>query len=243
MTILSSTGVLNIETNEVFPSDNATWDDIASYTWGAWESWTVDTDDYMLWRLDPVFFPAIQDFCLKITCQADGLVDYIVYTSTTGEFNGEETTTTITNGDTNVEGFNGIAVIVVAKVWKTIGVNKLSGITVTTTNRTIGETISDVDSSTLTGSSSSRQIPITRSYSKITDISIDAHAVTSYDVDVYVTEYPTSTTVIPRVISKSNTAPTFALIGVDNKSRDGVVDIQITGLPSQYMQGNNLLIR
>lgn len=243
MTILQSTGVINLETNEVFPVDTATWDDIADYTWGAWESWTINTDDYMLWRLDPIFFPAVQDFCLRITCDANGTVDYIVYTSTTGEFNGEETTTTITNGDTNVAGFNGIAVIVVAKVWKTVGVNKLSGITVTTTNRTIGETISDADSSTLTGSSSSRQIPITRNYSAISDIAIHAHAVTSYTQDVYVTEHPSSTTVIPRVISKSNTTPTFALIGVDNVARDGVVDIQITGLPQQYMQGNNLLIR
>lgn len=243
MTILQSTGILDPLTNEVYPADTATWDSIADYTWGAWESWTVDTDDYMLWQLPPVFFAAVQDFCLKIVCDANGTVDYIVYTSTTGEFNGEETETTITNGDTNVAGFNGIACIVVAKVWKTVGVNKISGINLTTTNRTIGETIVDVDSSTLSGTITSRQIPLTRNYSAISDIAIHAHAVPSYNLDVYVTEYPTSTTVIPRVISKNNTTPTFALLGVDNTSQDGVVDIQITGLPQQYMLGNNLLIR
>ena len=243
MTIPLSTGVLDAYTNEVYPADTATWADIADYTWDDYNQWTVNTSEYMLWVLQPVVFPSVQDFCLKIVCQANGLVDYLVYTSTTGEFAGEETLATITNGSTSVPGFNGIAFVVVAKVWKTLGVNKLSGIEVTATTRTIGETIVDLDSSTLTGSSASRQIPLTRAYSKISDIAIHAHAVDSYAPDVYVTNYPTSTTVIPRVISKSNTAPTFALLGIDGKNRDGVVDIQITGLPEQYMQANNLLIK
>lgn len=243
MTIPLSTGVLDAYTNEVYPADTATWDDISAYTWADYNQWTVNTDEYMLWVLDPIVFPQVQDFCLKIQCTADGIVDYLVYTSTTGEFAGEEILTEITNGATSVTGFTGLACVVVAKVWKTVGVNKLTGIEVTTTTRTIGETISDADTSTLGGTSASRQISLTRNYSKITDIAIHARAAIAYAPDVYVTNYPTSTTLIPRVVSKSNVSPTFALLGIDGKDRDGVVDIQITGLPEQYMQGNNLLIK
>lgn len=243
MAIPLPTGQLDTVTGEVLPLDSGTWTDIADYTWDNWTNWSTDTAEYMLWAMPMIRMPVAQDFNLKIICDADGSVDYLVYTSTTGEFAGEETETIILNGDADVVGFNGLFVVVVAKVWKTIGVNKINNIQVTTTNRTTGETQIDVDSSTLAGSISSRQISLTRTYSKITDITINAHAVTSYTQDVYVTEYPTSTTVIPRVISKNRTTPTFALIGVDNKNRDGVVDIRINGLPQQYMQGNNLLIR
>jgi hypothetical protein len=47
---------------------------------------------------------------------------------------------------------------------------------------------------------------------------------------------------MPRVISKTST-PQFALVGLDNKPRDAVVDIVIEYLAEGYMNGNNLLVR
>jgi hypothetical protein len=47
---------------------------------------------------------------------------------------------------------------------------------------------------------------------------------------------------IPIVKNKSNTAPTFALYGIDNDARDGVVDIKITALPRMVMYGGRLTV-
>jgi hypothetical protein len=107
----------------------------------------------------------------------------------------------------------------------------------------MSETQTNVVTSALPGTISARQLTLTRNYSAITDIDIKTQAVTAYNLDVYVTDYISCTTVIPRVVSKNKTTPTIALIGLDNVPRDGTVDITITGLPEQYMSGNNLLVK
>ena len=65
-------------------------------------------------------------------------------------------------------------------------------------------------------------------------MTIDVQAVDTYTMDVYVTDYPSSEVVVPVVKSKGAN-PTFALYGLDNFPRDGVVDINITALPQAVM--------
>jgi hypothetical protein len=44
------------------------------------------------------------------------------------------------------------------------------------------------------------------------------------------------------VKNKSATSPTFALYGIDNDPRDGIVDIKITALPRMVMYGGRLTV-
>jgi hypothetical protein len=119
----------------------------------------------------------------------------------------------------------------------------ISEITISTKNPQISEyIINDLDSSTCAGTQTARVIPLTQTLSNIVDIKITPHETASaYNLDVYVTNTPTSTYLIPKIISKDPVSPTFALVGVDNHARDGIVDITIKSIPGGKMQGNNLV--
>jgi hypothetical protein len=57
-----------------------------------------------------------------------------------------------------------------------------------------------------------------------------------------VSDTATSEILIPVIKSKNTTTPTFALYGIDNDPRDGVVDITVTALPRQAMFRGNLVV-
>jgi len=75
----------------------------------------------------------------------------------------------------------------------------------------------------------------------VRNIQITVKEVSDFTLESYVTDYPTSTTLIPRIVSK--TAGTIALVGLDNVPRDGIIDVVAEILPEQYMDGNNLRVR
>jgi hypothetical protein len=161
----------------------------------------------------------------------------------TGAFDGEETTVSIASGDTNVSGFVGQYYSVAVSVEQTIGTPTITAIQMTATDKPISQSLNDLDTSALAGTITARQLPITRNFSLITAIDVQAKEVTAYALDLYVSNYTTSKTVIPRVVSKNRTTPTIALMGIDGSNKEGTVDVVVTGLPEQYMNGNNLLIR
>jgi hypothetical protein len=89
---------------------------------------------------------------------------------------------------------------------------------------------------------------------------ITPRAASPYAVDLYVSNTATSVLLTPIVISKtaggqyittdyiesgyftSSFGASFALYGIDNDARDGVVDITIKAMPRQVMSGGNLLV-
>ena len=239
--MLTPNGRLDLESNQVFPTNTGTWDDIA--TWDGFTSWYNIPTYPLVYITERFDLFTQQDFNLKIETATNGQVSYEVYTSNTGSFVGEETTVAIAPGDTNVSGFNGTYYMIGVTVTQGTGLTTIDGIQATTSNRQITETITQVDTSTLAGTVSAREIPISRNFSILTAIDVISHEVTSYKLDVYVTDYLNCKTVIPRVVSKNRAAPTIALIGLDNVPRDGIVDLKISGLPEQYMSGNNLLVK
>jgi hypothetical protein len=241
MTMLTPSGQLDVTTNTVFPVDTGQWDSVT--TWDGFTSWYVNPTYPIVWYIpvqDQVF---ITSYNMKIVTETKGIVTYQVSTSSTGAFAGEETSVTINPNDTSVSGFTGRYFTVAVKVDRALGLTTLDSVTVTTTNAQINETLSNLDTSTLGGTITARPLPIARTYSLINSITIDPRQVTAYNVDMYVSNYATSTTVIPRVVSKNRTTPTIALLGIDGSNKDGTVDVTITGLPEQYRSGNNLLTR
>jgi hypothetical protein len=228
--------------NVVLPDDAGTWDDLDTRTWDTWTEWFVEPPEDLVWQVGPVVLPASKTFNLKIITLATGTVEYEVSTSNTGAFAGEETTVLVESGDTGVSGFSGQFFIIMVKVTGTSGAPILQGVEYSTSESANTLSLNNINTATLAGTSASRTLTLPKPIGAITNIQITPQAVSSYALDLYVSSTPTSTTVMPRVISKTST-PQFALVGLDNKPRDAVVDIVIEYLAEGYMNGNNLLVR
>jgi hypothetical protein len=225
----------------VLPNDTGHWSDLT--TWDSFNDWFINPVDPLIWLINPYDLGTVKTFNLRITAVARGNVDYYIYTSNTGAFAGEETETIILNGATGVGGFTAQYILIAVKVHGNAGTPLLYGVEYVI-SESGGNTlaINDVDTSTLSGSSSARTLTLTKAVGTITNIQITPKTVSSYAVDLYVSSSATSNTVIPRIISKG-TSPVFALVGIDNQPRDAVVDIVIQYLAEGYMSGNNLLVR
>jgi hypothetical protein len=183
-----------------------------------------------------------KNFSLNIETVAEGLVSYKIYTSMTGYMDGEETETVVAAGATSVPSFYGRFVEVYVIVDKVLDMPTLSSAEITINdNNPTQIKLSNIDTSSLDGTVTARIVPLRTPVSQIVDMTIvPKETATPYNLDVYVTNTPTSTYLIPKVINKSISNPTFALVGVDNHPRDGIVDITLSVLPLQYMDGNNL---
>lgn len=236
-------GTYNETTQKIYPLSTSTWSGLSGSTWATWNNWAYSTESQIVWAMPQINLGSTaKNFTMNITTDADGIVGYKVYTSMTGYLEGEETETVIANGATDVNSFYGRFVDVYVIVDKVVDMPTLSTVEIEIGVSAPEEIkFTDLDSATCSGSVSERFIPLTRAVSKIVDIKIQPHeTATPYNLDVYVTNTPTSTYLIPKIVSKSISSPSFALVGVDNQPRDGVVDITLTILPRQYMSGNNL---
>lgn len=194
-------------------------------TWDSFNSYRSGTE-LIRWTAPVLDLGSSVDFNIEITCVSDGVNRFIIHVSDTGLFAGEESETEITQGDLDIAGFTGRYVAVTMVSTATI----VERFTVTATQETQQFWLRNIDTSTLAGTITERQIPIDRPVSKITDIVIQPRAASTYAVNLYVSDTATSEVVIPVVKSKSST-PTFALYGIDNDARDCLVDIQISALP------------
>lgn len=217
---------------------------LGSGRWGDVSSWSNFTDYIttklpIIWTAPQLDLGKIQYFTVSVETEFQGTPNYFeISVSDTGEFAGEETVYKILDGNTNVSAFYGRYVYVTFSVTGP----ELSQMTVTTDTTTRLIKFNNVQTSTLSGTASSRQLPITNPISQIVDMQISVVASASYNMDVYVTDYLASTTLIPQVISKSGTTPTFRLVGLDNVPRNGLVDIWVEALPRQAAINGNMVV-
>lgn len=228
-------GVLDIDSGYIKSTGSGYWNQQTS--WASFTNWTLNQQP-VKWTSDQVDLGDVSDFTLKIESDYDGSLFYIIHTSTTGAFAGEERQYTISNGDYNVSAFYGRYVYVTAVTTGT----ELRSMTITTNKNKTIRTFRDVNSATLAGTSASRTIPMPVPVSKIVDIKIQPQAPTAYAVNLYVSDTATSQVLIPVIKDKSATEPKFALYGIDNDSRDGIVDITMTTMPRQAMISGNLVV-
>lgn len=242
MALPTVTGTLDLQTGIVVPNDTGTWADAPS-TWEDWGAWAYAPATPLLWLTNVIDLGESKDFTLNITTVANGDVTYDVYTSDTGVFGGEETVTSISATATGVGAFTGQFVIVAVKVAITSGINTLSSVDLAASDKTVDIRLNSVDTSTLTGTSSARQLSLPRTPSKVVHMQITPEELgTAFDIEAYVTANATSTQLIPRIVSRT-TPVTIALQGRDGVDRDGVCDIQLSVLPEQFMDGANLRTR
>jgi hypothetical protein len=237
--MITVNGIFDFENQKVVAPNTTTWGDLTS--WADWTNWTLDTDDDLYWLLDPVDLGRVKQFCLTITTEANGTVDYYVYTSTTGVFSGEETEIEIEAGDTAIAAFSTRYYQVGLRVGRLAAPQEITGIEVRLIEGKNKFSIDDVDTSTLSGTVDERDIDLPRPVGTISNIQITPKQVTAYTPDFYVSEITSSSHVTPIVVDK--TVPSITLVGIDGYARDAVVDVLIEYLPEMYMDGKNLRVR
>jgi hypothetical protein len=232
-------GKLDFGTGSIQPIGRSSWASLAGTTWSDFRSYQTEFDP-IVWTTERIDIGQVDYFTLSIVCDADGAVTFRVYTSETGVFGGEERVTEIENGDLNIPSFYGQYLYVQALVPGGV----LRRLTVTTQRGSNYRVVrlTNVDTSTLGGTTAGRVLDIPLTLSSIVDIFVQPRSVTAYDFNVYVSDTATSTVVTPVIISKSVAQPTIALYGLDNYARDAVVDITVTGLPQQAMEGNTVFV-
>jgi hypothetical protein len=238
--MITANGVFDFENQVVTAPSTGTWASLT--TWAAWTNYATSTASTMTWLLDPVDLGDVRNFCLTINTQSNGIVDYYVYTSNTGAFAGEETETIILAEATGVAAFSARYYQVGVSVERLADPQEITGIEVRVVQSRNKFSMDNIDTSTLSGTSSARTLTLPRPVGTITNIQITPRTVSNYQLDVYVTDYPTANTVLPRVLTKTSPYQ-IALIGLDNKPRDAVVDLLIEYLPEMYRDGNALRVR
>jgi hypothetical protein len=215
-----------------------TWLSLAGSTWANFTKYGGKNLP-IIWTSDIIDLGEIRDFCLEITTATDGQVSkYEIAVSDSQAFAGEETVVQIQDGNTNVPSFRGQYVMVKTYSSGSQMTSQNIAAQFTTTTRKLY----DVNTSTLTGTAANRVLSIDPPLGNILRMDISVKAATSYAVNLYVSDTANSEVLIPVVKSKSAAAPSFALYGIDNDARNGVVDIEITAMPRQMMAGNNLYV-
>lgn len=228
--------------NLIVPNDTGTWSELS--TWDDWTTWNFKPVSTLLWLTDMLDLGETKTVNLKITAGANGTVEYDIYSSTTGAFNGEETLTSITANQEDIPAITAQFIVVAVKVTQTRGLNTLEYVEIKANDAKINILLKDVDLSTLSGTSSSRTLVLPRKVSAIVDIIITPKQLdTPYTLDLYVSSTQTSTQLVPKIISKTRSGPQIGLTGLDNQPRDGTVDVSIWALPEMFMQGNDILTR
>lgn len=239
MAIPDQAGYFDGSTQLIRPLSSDLWSNHTS--WDSWTSWDTPNTS-IVWYAPIIDLGRNGPFTLNITTVSTGQVSYKVFTSTTGLFQGEETETDIASGASNVSSFSGQYVLVVVTSTYIGTELTISSINVVPkVSSPIEVLYKDLDTSTLSGTSSARTIPLSTPLSQILEVFVTPKTVTAYNLDLYVSSSTQSTHVIPKVISKTTSGPVIALVGLDNQPRDAVVDVLIKGLGTQHMVNNNLV--
>lgn len=248
-------GILDPVSGTIKAIGRGRWGSLSGSTWSRFSSY-VNTFETIKWSSSRIDTGEIAYFNLAITSEFEGSLFYRVYVSDTGDFQGEETEYLIRDGDNQIAAFYGRYVYVTAEC---SGV-ELRQMLITTDKEVVEFTYRDLNTTTLSGSSSLRILNLDNPISLITEMVITPRAASPYAVDLYVSNTATSVLLTPIVISKaaggtymtagyyvddyflSSFGASFALYGIDNQPRDGIVDISLKGLPRQVMAGGNLLV-
>jgi hypothetical protein len=229
-------GILDDQTGTIKALGSSRWSDLTN--WRAYKDW-ISIRRPIKWTAPLLDIGSVRYFTINVNTEFQGTPSHFdIAVSETGEFAGEETLYKILEGNTNVSAFYGRYVYVSF----TVNGTELSRMTVSTSTQTSEITFTNINTSTLSGTAAARQLPITNPISQVVSMDIRVVATTAYNMDVYVTDAPTSTALVPVVVSKSGTTPTFRLVGLDNQARNGIVDISIQALPRQAVVGGNLLV-
>jgi hypothetical protein len=259
LVLFAQTAFIPNQDGELDPSSNSI-KALGVSRWNQYTKWSDFTDfrgqlQQIKWTSPQIDVGEIKYFTIETDSEFDGTASYEIYTSSTGLFRGEESKYLVLSGDNDIAAFYGRYVYVTAIITGP----ELRRFTVTTSSETKMLRLRDIDSSSLSGSISSRAISLPEPVSRVLNVVVTPKTVTPYSVDLYVSSSATSELVIPMIISKadadpyiitdyitedyfvSGATPSFVLYGIDNQPRNATVDITMECLPRQVMANGNIV--
>ncbi len=228
-------GIIDSTSGSIKAQGRSRWGNLTK--WSSFTNYITERDP-IRWTAPVLDLGSVDYFNLEITTEFDGTMKFIVHVSDTGEFGGEESETVIQEGDSNISSFYGRFVYVTAIVTGT----ELRRMSVQTSREFDTIKLANINTSTLSGTNTARVLSLPRTVSGIYDMDIQVKAMTPYAVDLYVSSTATSKVGIPVVVSKSASAPSIAIYGIDNQPRDAVVDVTLTVLNRMVMNSGRLVI-
>ena len=252
MALPPRTGIYDPTTNSFVAPNTGTWAGLTS--WSSWTNWVNAPADSFTFVTDIVERGPTDYFNLKTDTQVvNGTVTYRVFTSNTGEFNGEETITTITPSSNNIEAFYGKYYAVEANIASSGGLSRLNNMTVTSTDESLDLKFNNLETSALTQTANGAVISLPRFSSAVLNVQLTLHEDASdYTTEIESAENYMVTPIVralsAKITSKARTGPTFRLrdlyFGQDRTNEAGhIVDARVVILPEQIHDGTNLTTR
>jgi len=255
MALPDSNGIFDQANSKIIASSSLTWDQLGAAdsagatvysTWDDWNSWVGTPTTPLTWLTDVVDLQETGSFNLTWEIECSGTPTFTIYTSNTGSFSGEETTTTINVGDTNIAAFTGryCAIFISVAEEAASGIPEITTFEFEASGNRFDIQQFDINSVNLTGSASARQINMPRDVSKVLAMNITAQASNYMDADYVADNYiEDSPVTLPVIISKTRSAPEISFSNLSGTRTDAIFDIRLTCLPEQFMDGNNMAVR
>ena len=222
------------ENGSLIPVSKVTWADLANSPYGSWDQWqafdggvpkdiTITTNSLDFGRVDNIN--------VELEIEATGAV------TTSIQHSDDNTSfTTATVSDSVVQGFSARFVRAVITV---TGANaRIDKIFAKITNDTIQEQL-QVNTSTLQGSNTAREVNLRKAYSKVIGINGLAQSSGEYVAADYVASgyFDAGEALFISVVNVDGTdsagalAPTIAVFDKDGNNEDATVFLTVTGLP------------
>lgn len=173
MPLPQTTSQLDPATGYQIPTNSGTWANAS--TWGSFTSWISKPSTSIVVVTNIIDRGTESYFNIKTTADFTGNISYSVFTSNTGEFQGEEIETIFTPYTTNVSAFYGRYFAVCANVSSTSGQCELRSLGIAHTNNTFDIHYNSLNSSTLNGVTSNRYLPLPRTIGALKTINVTAH--------------------------------------------------------------------
>lgn len=239
MTIPASNGRFNGITEEIEPNNQDTWADLSGTTWADWPRWCMDpVSPHYYTSPERISLSSAQYVSIRIVGEGTGQKSFQVHASTSGLFQGEETTTRVSGTDTNIPVFYGQYFLITMEVeFDQASLNVIRGIQATATNKSFEITFKNVDSSSLGGTISARQLVLPRTVSNIERIHVTPFAPDGYvELDYIANDYfETGIPAYPGIVSKEPTSPKITFVKDDGTYTDAVFDAVLIVQPEQFI--------
>ena len=220
----------------LIPKSNITWADLANSpyaTWANWTAWDGGSPTLPLtYETDAVDFGRITDLNVSLELEYQGTL-----TLTLKHSQDDSTYTDVTiNASRTIAGFSARYVKFALSLAGTDA--EVSRIFATLSDRTQQETL-QINTTDMEGTSTAREVPVQKNYSKISTVIGTAQASGSYVATDYVASGYTeagealfvSVTNIDAEDSAGAVAPTISVFDKDGNNEDATVFLQVTGLP------------
>jgi hypothetical protein len=216
MPLPQTTSQLDPVTGYQIPTNSGTWANAT--TWGNYTSWISQPSTSIVVVSDIIDRGSVGFFNVRTTADVTGDISYSVFTSNTGEFQGEEVESIFAPFTTNVSAFCGRYFAVCANVTSSSGQCELRSLGIAHTNNSFNLHFNDVVTTTLDDSEYGSVLPMPRTVGAINNIQATVHlpsdasaryVYTSNDDAGYIVNYDGNSTTLSNSITSAGEATAY----------------------------------